>query len=137
VKNRRTAVIFAATAIASAMCGATIIGAPNQPHHRTKTALTAYQKLVNDRIGQRWFVGVNKHKDSVVVGTLTMSFRIESDGRVTNLKIRSNTSNELFGTICTAAVLESKLPPLPDEVKRELHHDFLESGDMSFTLYPN
>jgi outer membrane biosynthesis protein TonB len=137
VRKRCPLLKLAAAAIAFVICGSSTSAAPKQAHQHPKTALAAYQKQVIDRIGQRWYVATTKAADSIAVGVLKMSFRIESDGRVTNLQVTSNSSNQTFARICVAAVLESRFPPMSDAVKRELHHDFLEWHDMNFTMYLN
>lgn len=59
-----------------------------------KPELQAWQKKVFDAIGTRWYHNLQKYEALVRVGSTRISFRIMADGRIKNLKIISNTSNE-------------------------------------------
>ena len=104
---------------------------------KPKTPLAAYQKQVNDMIGARWYALVEKERDMIAVGKVTINFRILADGRITNLKIVGNSSNESFANVSIRAVLEPKLPPIPEAVRRQLHQDFIDWDGVNFILYPN
>jgi hypothetical protein len=56
---------------------------------------------------------------------------------VKNLKITENTSNESFANICVQSVLESQLPPIPDDLANTLPTEGLEIEGMNFIIYPN
>ena len=128
--------LLAACSVLS-ICGSVAVGGGRPGNQPPKTPLAAYQKEVTNRIGRLWYASIQKEKESLVTGTVTMNFRIEPNGRVTNLKVTSNTSSESFAKICLAAVMEAQFPAIPDAVKRELHHEFLDWDDIKFTLYPN
>ena len=102
-----------------------------------KTPLAAYQKRVTDAIGSRWYAYTESQRDVLSIGTVRMNFRILANGHITGLKILSNTSNEQFANLCKRAVLESRFPPIPDPVRRELGHDYLDWEDVNFKLLPN
>jgi hypothetical protein len=55
---------------------------------------------------------------------------------VKNLKVRSNDSNEAFANVCLQAILDSKLPPIPEEVAEALPPEGLES-EIAFTTFSN
>lgn len=102
-----------------------------------KTPLNVYQKQVTDAIGSRWYAYTRSKVDMITIGKLTMKFRILANGRVTALKIISNTSNEVFAQVCMASVLESKFPPIPEAVRRQTHQDFIDWDGVNFIMYPN
>jgi outer membrane biosynthesis protein TonB len=107
---------------------------PNKTESVPKTPLAAYQKQVTDAIGTKWYQYTQLQPDLLSVGTVRMDFRILANGHVTGVKIVSNTSNETFATLCKRAVLESKFPPIPDSVRRQLGHDFLDWEGVNFKL---
>jgi outer membrane biosynthesis protein TonB len=102
----------------------------------TGTPLGRYQKMVYDAIGTRWYQNVEKQREVISNGTARASFWIERDGRVTNLKVIQNTSNETFANICIHSILEIKLPPIPKGVADVLPPKGLET-QISFTISPD
>ncbi|MEY2525631.1 MAG: hypothetical protein QOE73_402 [Verrucomicrobiota bacterium] len=100
------------------------------------TPLNRYQKMVHDAVGSRWYNYVTPKPDLISIGTARVSFWIDRDGRVQNLKIIRNTSNEYFAKICTQSILEVKLPPIPKEVADSLPPKGLNE-DISFTIFPD
>ncbi len=100
------------------------------------TPLGRYQKILYDSVGSRWYYYVSKQGDLVSIGTLRLVFSVDRSGRVTNLKIVENTSNESFANVCLQSVLEMQLPPIPDDVASSLPSEGLDE-EMSFTMYAN
>jgi outer membrane biosynthesis protein TonB len=100
------------------------------------TPLGRYQKILYDSVGSRWYYYVAKQGDLVSIGTLRLVFSVDRSGRVTNLKIVENTSNESFANVCLQSVLEMQLPPIPDDVASSLPSEGLDE-EMSFTMYAN
>ena len=136
----RSLALFAAASFITAAAsgsGEKVIANRNAKKSAPKTPLAVYQKQVTDAIGSRWYAYTQNQSDLIAIGSLRMTFRILANGRVTGLKVLSNTSNEAFANVCRRAVLESKIPPIPDVVRRELGHDFLDWEEVNFTLYPD
>ena len=100
------------------------------------TPLGRYQKILYDSIGSRWYYYVAKQRDLITIGTLRLVFSVDRSGRVTNLKIVENTSNESFANVCLQSVLEMQLPPIPEDVASSLPPEGLDE-EMSFTMYAN
>jgi len=100
------------------------------------TPLGRYQKILYDSVGSRWYYYVAKQGDLVTIGTLRLVFSVDRSGRVTNLKIVENTSNESFANVCLQSVLEMQLPPIPEDVASSLPPEGLDE-EMSFTMYAN
>jgi outer membrane biosynthesis protein TonB len=100
------------------------------------TPLGQYQKMLYDAVGSRWYYYVGRQRDLVSIGTLRLVFSVDRDGRPQNLKVVENSSNESFANVCLQAVLEIKLPPIPEDVASTLPPEGLDE-EMSFTMYAN
>jgi hypothetical protein len=101
------------------------------------TPLGRYEKILKDAIGSRWYAYMEARRDLTTIGTLQVHFFIDRTGRVKNLKITENTSNEAFANICLQSILEAQLPPIPDDVAASLPSEGLEIEGMNFIIYPN
>jgi outer membrane biosynthesis protein TonB len=100
------------------------------------TPLGRYQKILYDAIGSRWYYYVEKQRDLVSIGTAHLVFSVDRSGRVRNLKIINNSSNESFANVCLQSVMEIQMPPIPDDVADTLPSEGLDE-EMTFTMYPN
>ena len=101
------------------------------------TPLGRYQKIVADSIGSRWYTYVDQKRDLINIGTLRLRFVVEPSGRVKNLKVTENSSNQSFANVCVQSVLEAHLPPIPEDVAQSLPPEGLEVEDLGFIIYPN
>jgi outer membrane biosynthesis protein TonB len=100
------------------------------------TPLGRYQKTLFDAIGSHWYAYIEQKADLVSLGTTRVSFWVDRSGRVKNLKVLSNDSNEAFANVCLQAILDSKLPPIPEDVAGALPPEGLES-EIRFTTFSN
>ncbi len=101
------------------------------------TPLGRYQKIVADSIGSRWYTYVEQKRDLINIGTLRLSFVVDPSGRVKDLKVTENSSNEAFASVCVQSVLEAHLPPIPEEVVKSLPPGGLEVDGLGFIIFPN
>ena len=101
------------------------------------TPLGRYQKIVADSIGSRWYAFVEQKQDLVNIGTLKLRFNIDRSGRVKDLKVTENSSNEAFANVCVQSVLEAHLPPIPEDVANTLPPEGLEVDGLGFIIFPN
>jgi hypothetical protein len=101
------------------------------------TPLGRYQKIVTDAIGSRWYAYTQSHMDMISIGTLRAHFFVDRTGKIRDLKILNNTSNEAFANVCLQSILDANLPPIPDDVAATLPSEGLEWDGISFTMYPN
>jgi outer membrane biosynthesis protein TonB len=101
------------------------------------TPLGRYQKIVVDSVGSRWYAYMDQKRDMVNIGTLRLRFYVDRSGKVKDLKISENSSNETFANICVQSVLEAHLPPIPDDVANTLPPEGLEMDEFGFTVFPN
>jgi outer membrane biosynthesis protein TonB len=101
------------------------------------TPLGRYQKIVTDAIGSRWYAYTQSRLDLINVGTLTVHFYVDRSGKIKNLKVIANTSNEAFANVCLQSILDANLPPIPDDVAATLPSEGLEWDGINFIMYPN
>ena len=101
------------------------------------TPLGRYQKIVSDSIGSRWYTYVEQKRDLISIGTLRLQFVIDPSGRVKNLKVTENSSNEAFASVCVQSVMEAHLPPIPEDVVKTLPPEGLEIDGLGFIIFPN
>jgi outer membrane biosynthesis protein TonB len=101
------------------------------------TPLGRYKKFVTDAIGSRWYAYMDSSRGMIGIGTLQAHFVVDRTGKIKNLKVLNNTSNETFANICLQSILDANLPPIPDDVADTLPPEGLDSGEMTFTLYAN
>ena len=101
------------------------------------TPLGRYQKIVADSIGSRWYTYVEQKRDLISIGTLRLGFIIDRSGRVKNLKVTENSSNESFASVCVQSVMEAHLPPIPQDVAQSLPPEGLEVEGLGFIIFPN
>ena len=100
------------------------------------TPLGRYQKILFDAVGSRWYAYVEQKNDLISLGTTRISFAVDRSGRVKNLKVMSNDSNEAFANVCLQSILDAQLPPIPEDVANTLPPEGLES-EISFTTFSN
>jgi hypothetical protein len=101
------------------------------------TPLGRYQKIVADSIGSRWYTYVEQKRDLINIGTLRLRFVVDPSGRVKNLKVTENSSNEAFASVCVQSVLEAHLPPIPADVVKTLPPEGMEVEGLGFIIFPN
>jgi outer membrane biosynthesis protein TonB len=100
-------------------------------------ALVVYEKQLYNDVGKRWYSYVDRQRDSLAVGTVRITFGITFEGKLTNLKIASNSSNQFFADLCSRVVKETHFRPLPRSTATSLEQNgktMLEQ-DMQFTMY--
>ena len=100
------------------------------------TPLGRYQKMIYDSIGSRWLYYTRKQGDLIAIGTAHVTFSVDRDGHIKNLKMTSNSSNEAFANVCLESIQQAKAPPIPEDVFEVLPPEGLEF-DISFTMFAN
>ena len=100
------------------------------------TPLGRYQKLILDAIGSRWYAFVDRQMDLISIGTTRVVFVVDRSGRVKNLKIVENSSNEALANICIQSIPDAQLPRMPDELGALLPPEGMDV-DLPFTIFPN
>jgi outer membrane biosynthesis protein TonB len=100
------------------------------------TPLGRYEKMVQDAIGSRWYAYVGQKADLISLGTAQVIFSVDRSGRVKNLKVIKNSSNEAFANVCLQSILEIQMPPIPEDVANTLPPEGLDE-QITFTMFPN
>jgi outer membrane biosynthesis protein TonB len=101
------------------------------------TPLGRYVKTIQDAIGSRWYAYTPEKLDLISLGTAQVVFSIDRSGRVKNLKVISNSSNEVFANVCLQSILEiDRQFPIPEDVAATLPPEGLEQ-QITFTMFPN
>jgi outer membrane biosynthesis protein TonB len=100
------------------------------------TPLGRYQKMIYDSIGSRWLYYTKKQGDLIAIGTAHVTFAVDRDGHIQNLKMSSNSSNEAFANVCLESIQQAKAPPIPEDVFDVLPSEGLVF-DISFTMFAN
>jgi hypothetical protein len=100
------------------------------------TPLGQYQKYVLDAIGSRWYALVEQKNDLVNIGTTDVTFVIDRNGHVKNLKIIANTSNETLANVCIQSIQDAQLPPMSEDVVAAVRPDGLPM-EIPFTIFVN
>jgi len=80
------------------------------------TALGSYKKEVVGAIEQAWHQYRLSNMDDVTAGNLRLRFRVDSEGRVRNLKILRNEANIGMTEFTLKAILAADIPVMPDDV---------------------
>jgi TonB family protein len=75
-----------------------------------------FQKAVQDAIGSRWYYYIRDGKNDPSYGTAQIRFYIRADGKVEDVKVISNTSNETLASESIRAILNADIPPMPEEL---------------------
>ena len=100
------------------------------------TPLGHYQKYVLDAIGSRWYALVEQKNDLVNIGTTDVTFVIDRNGHVKNLKIIANTSNETLANVCIQSIQDAQLPPMSEDVVAAVRPEGLPM-EIPFTIFVN
>ena len=100
------------------------------------TPLGRYQKYVLDAIGSRWYGLVEQKNDLVNIGTTDVTFVIDRNGHVKNLKIVANTSNETLANVCIQSIQDAQLPAMSEDVVSAVRPDGLPM-EIPFTIFVN
>ncbi|HEV3409358.1 MAG TPA: hypothetical protein VG095_03630 [Chthoniobacterales bacterium] len=100
------------------------------------TPLGRYQKQVYDAIGARWYYYTSDRIDLVSIGTARIGAEIDKDGKVQNLRVLSNDSNEAFANVCLQSFQEAQIPPIPPDLVPTLPNGRFEL-EINFTIFPN
>ncbi len=101
------------------------------------TPLGRYQKIVIDSIGSRWYAFVDQRRDLATIGTLRVDFYVDRSGKVKDLRITENSSNEAFANLCIQSVMEARLPPIPGDVASTLPAEGLPMEGLGFSITPH
>jgi outer membrane biosynthesis protein TonB len=94
-----------------------------------------FQKAVQDAIGSRWYYYIRDGNTTPSFGTAQIRFYIRADGKVEDVRVLSNTSNETLASESIRAIINADIPPMPEELAPVTGErmEFTES----FSIVPN
>ena len=81
-----------------------------------KTPLGIYKRAVTDAIGRTWHRYRVDNADFVEWGTMTISFRVDRNGKVKDLKLVENKANTVMAEFSLKAILDADIPKMPDGI---------------------
>ena len=101
-----------------------------------KTPMGVFKKKISEAIGSRWHHYMKQRNDLVTVGLARVSFFVTKDGRVQDVRVLDNSSNDMFAFACKQSILEAEIPPAPPEAFQAMKDERMEIT-FTFNLYPN
>ncbi len=99
-----------------------------------RTPLGVYKKQISEAVGSRWHYYVKQRNDLITTGVARMTFFVTKEGRIQDVRVIDNTSNETFAIICAQSIREAELPPPPAETFEAMKDGRMEVP-FSFTFY--
>ncbi|MCS7008504.1 MAG: hypothetical protein NZL93_01040, partial [Chthoniobacterales bacterium] len=100
------------------------------------TPLGKYKKALTDAIGSRWYFYIKQNLSLMTVGTAIIRFYVMPSGKVSGVKVLSNTSSESFASVSIRAIVDAEIPPMPPEVAELLENNRIEV-DYTFSIFSN
>lgn len=96
------------------------------------TSFGNYDREFIEAVRQRWYQLLEGR--NTVPGTIVVEFRLNYNGRITDLKVVENTTqNSMLEIICSGAIADpSPYRPWPTEMRREMKSD---TREVRFTFY--
>jgi hypothetical protein len=92
-----------------------------------------FKKLLADRIFRIWYASMEAHHKRLVPGATRIGVAISPERKILELRVLSNTSNDLSARLSTDAIRRAEIPPVPPEaLSRGAYRD-----EYTFTIYPN
>jgi TonB family protein len=75
-----------------------------------------FQKAVQDAVGSRWYYYVRERGDLINIGTVQIRFYVRPDGKVEDVKVLRNSSNETLASTSLQSIIEANIPPMPEDL---------------------
>lgn len=85
-----------------------------------------FEKAVQDAVGSRWYYYVRERGDLINIGTVEIRFYVRPDGKVENVHVIRNSSNETLASTSLQSIIEADIPPMPAELAPLLTEDRME-----------
>lgn len=99
-----------------------------------ETPVGKYKKQVHDAIGKMWYRYLGRNKGNVTWGVLKLEMRVDTHGKVHDLRVVKNEANTLMVEFSLQAVIDANIPPMPTEVEEILGIGGLDL-DYDFIIY--
>jgi TonB family protein len=91
-----------------------------------QTATVTYQLELGNLIVNTVAPELAKNPEQLVNVTVKLRLRLDSKGKVKDLKVISSSGNQFVEQTCTKIIWSIKFPPPPQAVIAELGHDFID-----------
>lgn len=86
-----------------------------------------YEAAIYRRIASFWYAACDEHRGDIIPGQLTISLRLNKQGRLANMQLISRRGASVSQQSFTfAAIRRAALPPMPAEVQQDIVGDLLE-----------
>ena len=92
----------------------------------------AYEKEVLRRMNSVWNRIAYERGDALSAGTAKFQFKIFPDGRISDVKMISNSGNDVMATIARHTIEQTRVAPIPRATLAELRTGYMP-GDCDFT----
>jgi hypothetical protein len=100
------------------------------------TPIGRYKKTLSDAISSRWYYSIDQRMALLSFGSAILRFYVNKEGKIEELHLLSNSSNQTFADCCLQSITEAKLPIIPAEIAKTLEKGRLEI-EYRFTIYPD
>jgi hypothetical protein len=109
---------------------------PNTSYTVKATGFGAYDRAFIDAVTSRWYDLLdNVSYDGYRRGKVVVQFRLNYDGRITEMKVLENTVTEMLSLLCQKGVLDpAPFDKWPPEMRLMVGEDFRR---ITFTFYYN
>ena len=97
-----------------------------------ETPFGRYHRKLSNLIGSRWQLYLQEHPKDV--GDVTILVKLDTNGKVTATRVIANHSLDDLAELSTRAIMESDLPPVPDDLAPMLRDGKLEIT-FNFNVY--
>lgn len=98
------------------------------------TPIGRYKKAVADAIGSRWYYYVKDREGLLSIGTVGLSFKVTSSGKVAGLHVIRSNGHASLESCSIQSIMDAKLPPIPPDIAATLQNGCLEV-EYNFTIY--
>lgn len=100
------------------------------------TPIGRYKKTLADAISSHWYYSIDQRMALLSFGSAILRFYVNKEGKIEELSLLSNSSNQTFADCCLQSITEAKLPIIPTEIAKTLEQGRLEI-EYRFTIYPD
>lgn len=86
-----------------------------------------YEADIYRRVAHQWYIACDEHRGDIIPGRITISLRINRQGRLVNMSLINRRGASVSQQSFTfAAIRRAALPSMPDTVKQEIIGELLE-----------
>jgi len=99
------------------------------------TPFGAYDEAFIDAVRNRWYNLIESRYDGYQIGKVTLQFRLNYDGRITEMKVADSTVGDILSLLCQKAVLDpAPFEKWPRDMRLAVGRDY---RPIQFTFYYN